>query len=88
MSKFATLAYSKILKKQKGLNDVPEDLFSFEINSEESSEKRQRCKTKKMQESEEQKDTLSPKKKKNDDRKKEGLRENKDEEKEKKKENT
>lgn len=89
MNKFATLAYSKILKKQKGLNDVPEELFSFEMSSDESFEKRHRCKTKKMQESEEQEDTLSPKKKKKkDDGKKEGSKENKDEEKEKKKENS
>jgi hypothetical protein len=89
LNKFATLAYSKILKKQKGLNDVPEELFSFEMSSDESFEKRHRCKTKKMQESEEQEDTLSPKKKKKkDDGKKEGSKENKDEEKEKKKENS
>ncbi|XP_052699334.1 uncharacterized protein LOC128176825 [Crassostrea angulata] len=78
LNKFATLAYSKILKKQKGLNDVPEELFSFEMSSDESFEKRHRCKTKKMQESEEQEDTLSPKKKKKkDDGKKEGSKKTK-----------
>lgn len=63
LNKFATLAYSKILKKQKGLNGVPWELFSIEMNSDESFEKRLRSKTKKMQESEEQENTLSPKRK-------------------------
>ncbi|XP_061191564.1 uncharacterized protein LOC133199711 [Saccostrea echinata] len=65
LNKFATQAYSKILKRAKNITEVPEELFSFEVNeTEEQNEKRSRSKTQRLRESEEQDDTMSPKKKK------------------------
>ena len=65
MNKFATHAYSKILKRAKNTNGVPEELFTFEEKETEAqNEKRSRSKTQRLRESEEQDDTMSPKKKK------------------------
>ncbi|XP_061180589.1 receptor-type tyrosine-protein phosphatase alpha-like [Saccostrea echinata] len=68
LNKFATQAYSKILKRAENNTEVPEEVFSFEVNeTEEQNVKQSRSKTQRLRESEEQDDTMSPKKKKKEE---------------------
>jgi hypothetical protein len=71
--KFATKAYSSLIKgKVHAGHDVPEEIFDFQAGTKKSA-KRERTKTERLLASEQQENELSPKKKKKQNSKSEAI---------------